>query len=313
MMASDHNNWTNTTDHPSPVNRLFTWSVTQIKTAWLLLEYSSAYLATLAALEVIMVQLLLSLPVTLAPIVVGLTTFAIYANDRLVDLTSDAISNPQRTEFARQYQGVLYVAAAIAYGIAVTLSVLGGPLALGLTLIPGIAWVLYAVDWVPTGNTPFYRLKEIIVVNSAIIAVAWSVTIVFLPIAFAGSTITPETWVVFGYLTLGTFICAEISNARDIKSDIESNVSTLPVVLGVHRTKHVLYGISLLMAVMVSFSTMSGYLTIISAVALLIGLGSLISIISLLGRDNIDQSLSVAAEFTRMPVLAILFFASHLF
>jgi len=310
-MATEPSNWSETASRTGSVNRIAGWSVAQLRRVWKALEYSSAYLAVLAALEVLMVQLLLSLPLSPAPAVVGLLTFAIYASDRLADLSTDAASNPQRTAFVRQYYGVLYVFAAIAYGGAVALSVLGGPIALAISLVPGVAWVSYALGRVPVVETPFRRLKDVLVVSSATIAVAWSLTIVFLPIAFAGAAITPTAWIVFGYLTLGTFICSEISNVRDIESDLESGVSTLPVAVGVARTRHVLYGIASLIAAMIGLATSSGHLTIASAVFLSTGLLSLVGIIALLGRVENERFLSVAGEFTRMPVLGGLILASY--
>lgn len=310
-MASEPRNWSETADPTGSPSRVSKWVLAQGKTAWKLLVYSSAYLAILASLEVLIVQMLLSLPPSPAPVVVGLITFAIYSNDRLVDLSSDAVSNPQRTAFMIQYQHVLYVLAAAAYGSAVALSAFGGPIAFGLALVPGIAWVLYAVSWVPAIDIPFQRLKEPLIINSAIVAVAWSLTVVFLPVAFAGVAITPAVLVIFGYLVLGTFVCTEISNVKDIESDIRSGVSTLPTVIGVSRTRHVLYGISVLVAVMVGHATVSGYLTTLSAGALLLGLVSLTGIVWLLDRTKRDKYLSIAAECTRLPVLGVLIVASH--
>lgn len=310
-MATEPSSWSETASRTGIQNQVVRWLVARIKTAWKILEYSSAYLAILAALEVLMVQLLLSLPLSPAPAVVGLITFAIYANDRLTDLSTDAVSNPHRTAFVRQYHAILYVFAAVAYGSAVALSVLGGPVALAISLIPAIAWVLYAIGRVPLLKRPFRRLKEILVISSVTIAVAWSLTIVFLPIVFAGGAITPSVWVLFGYLTLGTFVCSEISNVRDIESDIESGVSTLPVALGIRRTRHVLYGIILLITAMIGLATDGGHLTSTSAVALFLGLVSLTGIVVLVGRSQNERLLSVAGEFTRMPVLGVLVLVSY--
>lgn len=310
-MASEPRNWSEAADSTGSLNRVTEWVFTRGKTAWRLLEYSSAYLAVLAALEVVMIQLLLSLPPSPAPVIVGLVTFAIYANDRLVDLSSDAVSNPRRTAFARQYQTTLYALAAIAYGTAVALSVLGGPVAFGLALVPGIAWVLYAVSWVPATGVPFQRLKELLVVSSTTIAVTWSLTVVFLPVAFAGVAVTPTVLVIFAYLALGTFVCTEISNVRDVESDLQSGVSTLPVAVGVSRTRQILYGISLLTAAMVGRAMGAEHLTTTAGGALFAGLVSLVGIVSLLGRTEKDQFLSVAAECTRLPVLGALIAASY--
>lgn len=104
--------------------------------------YSSVYLAVIAMAEVVLVSELLDLPLTPAPIVAGLLTFAVYGNDRLADLETDAKTAPARTAFVRRYQDAFYVFGAIAYGLAVALSVLGGPLSFGLSLLPGVFWII---------------------------------------------------------------------------------------------------------------------------------------------------------------------------
>lgn len=291
-----------TTRSSGVVERASAWS----RRVWRPLEYSSVYLALLAVMEVFVVQEVLALSASPALVVVGLITFSIYANDRLVDLDTDAVSNPRRTAFTRQYQDVLYVVAAVAYGTAVALSVLGGPVAFALALVPGVAWILYAISWTPLVDLPVHRLKEVLVVNSAIVAGAWSVTIVFLPLAFAGVAITPAVWVLFLYLALGTFVCTEISNVRDIESDRRDGVATIPVAFGVRRTRHASYGVALFVAAMVGYAMQTGHLTTLTGIALLAGLGYLVGVVSLLGRVGAPGRLSVAAEFTRVPVFAVL-------
>lgn len=311
-MASEPRTWSEVTGRTGAPNGVLEWGLAQGKRLWELLEYSSTYLALLAVMEVVIVSWLLSLPPGPAPAVVGLITFAVYANDRLVDLDSDAVSSPRRTAFTRRYRGILYVLAAVSYGIAVALSALGGPLAFALALLPGAAWVLYAVNWVPAIDSPFERLKEVLIVNSAIVAGAWSLTIVFLPLAFADAAVTPTVWVIFLYLALGTFVCTEISNVRDVESDRRNGVATMAVNFGVRRTRHVLYGISLLTAGMVGYAMHSGHLTVVSGIALFAGLGALVGVVSRLGRSDNEKLLSIAAEFTRVPVFGTLLIAALL-
>jgi 4-hydroxybenzoate polyprenyltransferase len=309
-MASEPRNWTETTTPAATQHALVAAAQARAKTVWKGLEYSSAYLAVMAAMEVLLVQWLLALPPSPAPLVVALITFAIYANDRLLDLDSDAVSTPERTAFVRRYRSELYVSAAIAYGLAVGVSVFGGPVAFALALLPAVAWVLYAVGWVPLADSSVRRLKELIVVNSAIVGGAWALTIVFMPVAFAGVAATPAVWILFGYLAVGTFVTTEVSNARDVESDVRSGVATLPVKVGVRRTRHLLYVVSLLIAVMVGYGFAVGHLTAISAGALGIGVATLLGIVALLGRGVDGNGLSLAGEFSRVPVFAALLVAS---
>ncbi|ELY54481.1 UbiA family prenyltransferase [Natronolimnohabitans innermongolicus] len=270
------------------------------------LMYSSAYLALIAMAEVVVVSVILDLPPTPAALVVGLTVFAIYANDRLADADTDALSNPGQAAFVRRHREVLYVLASIAYGVAVALSVLGGPLALGITLLPGVCWVWYATDWIPGGGGHARRLKDVFLVNTIVVALAWAVTLTFLPLAFADAAVTGTTLFVFVYFFLRVFTNTEIPNVRDVEGDRAIGVSTLPVVFGVDRTRHILTGIDLSTAGLVIAAVSAGYLTPILAVPLLAGLTYSLGVTAFVGRYENERLLARAAECEYLVVFAAL-------
>jgi len=306
-MASEPQQWLETADRADHSEEGFgSWVLARSELVWKPLVYSSAYLALIAGAEVLVVQYLFSLPPSPAPVIVGLITFAVYANDRLVDLESDASSSPYRTAFVRQYRGPLYVLAALAYGLAVALSALGGPAASALALLPGIAWVLYALNLKLTVGIPFQRLKERLIVNSLLVAVAWSLTVVFLPLAFAGRALTPAAGAIFVYFVLATFVNTEVANVGDVESDREAGVATLPTVLGVRRTRHALSGVVLLTATGLGYAALDGHLTGRAAVALGVSLVCLTGVVACLGRVEREVLLTVAAECTRLPAFALL-------
>jgi len=305
-MASEPQRWLETANRTDLSDGFVRWVLAHGERVWKPLVYSSAYLAVIAVAEVLLVRHLFGLPPSPAPIIVGLITFAVYANDRLVDLESDAVSDPHRTAFVRQYRGPLYVLAAIAYGLAVALSALGGPVAFALALLPGGAWVLYAIELRLAVDVPFWRLKERLFVNSLLVAVAWSLAVVGLPLAFAGRALSPSVGVVFAYFVLATFVNTEIANAGDVESDRTADVATLPVVLGVGRTRRVLYGIVLLAATALGYAVVDGHLTAVVAAVLSVGLVFLAGVVACLGRVKRETLLTVGAECTRLPVFALL-------
>lgn len=306
-MASEPKHWLQTGERPDYSEGPFGSRVlARSELVWKPLVYSSAYLALIAGAEVLIVQYLFSLPPSPTPVIVGLITFAVYANDRLVDLESDTASNPYRTAFVRQYQTTLYVLAALAYGLAIALSALGGPVAFALALLPGAAWILYAVNPKLAVEIPFQRLKERLIVNSLLVAVAWSVTIVYLPLAFASRALTPSVGVVFVYFMIGAFVSAEVANVGDIEADRAAGVATLPVVIGVRRTRQVLYGIVLLAAAVLGYAAVGGHLAAATAAALSVGLVCLIGVVACLGRVNRETLLTICAESPRLPVLVLL-------
>lgn len=274
-------------------------------TVWRLLTHTGVYLALIAAAEVLLVRHLLALPPSPAPVVGFCITFAVYANDRIVDLDDDALSRPDRTAFVRRYRSELYVAAALAYGVGTALAALGGPVAFGLALLPGATWVLYAVNWAPSSAVPFRRLKEIPVVNSILVASAWTLPVILLPMEFADASLTPAVGALFAYFVLATFVNTEIANVGDVETDTESGVGTLPVLLGMAGTRIVLYGVTLLTGLVLGYAAYSGYLSVASAVALAVGPTTLVGMLPLVGRYD-DNLLTVAAECSRLPVLAVL-------
>lgn len=305
-MVTDPQNQGKKPGMESRTNRsLITKLSTRTKPVRNLLLYSSAYLALIAAAEVVLVSKLLSLPLSPAPIVAGLLTFAVYGNDRLVDIETDAKTAPARTAFVRRYQDSFYVLAAIAYGLAVALSVFGGPLSFGLSLLPGAVWVLYAYNWIPQFAEQTRRLKEIFILNSALVAVAWSLVIVFLPLAFVDAAVSPAVGVVFFFFVLATFVNTEIPNVRDTAGDREIGVRTLPVVVGVRGTKFVLYGITVLTAAILVVAVSESVLTIREISVLLASLLFLAGVIFCLNRIENNGALAIAAECTRLPALVL--------
>lgn len=272
------------------------------------LVYGSAYLALIAMAEGIIATALLSLPLNAAPVVVGLVTFAVYTNDRLADADTDAVSNPRQAAYVRRNRDILYVLASLAYGLAVALSVLGGPMALVITLIPGLFWVLYASNWIPEIGLHFQRLKEVLIVNSVVVALAWAATLTFLPLAFANASFTPTTALVFAYFFLRSFVDTEIPNVRDIEGDRAIDVATMPIVFGVRRTRHALYGIDLLTVTLVGYAALTGYLPGFLVPALFVGLIYSLGVTSLVGRVGDGERLAIATECEYLIVIAALAF-----
>jgi 4-hydroxybenzoate polyprenyltransferase len=246
---------------------------------------------------------ILSLPLSPAPLVGALVTFAIYANDRIVDTESDSVSNPDRTAFVQRYQSELYVLAAVAYGLGVAVAALGGALAFGLTVLPGLLWVAYAVEWIQVNTVQVTRLKEIPVLNSALVAIAWAVPVVVLPVAFADATLTPTAGLLVLYFGFATLVNTEIANIRDVESDRASGVATMPTIVGVERTRTTLYTLSLGTLVVLCGGVVSGIVTVLSAAVLSIGVVCLVGILSLVERISNERLLALGAECTPVPVL----------
>lgn len=282
---------------PSPLNTLVGWLTEYGEWTGGILLYSSAYIIGIAMAYVAIVMVLLSIPPNPAPLVMGLVAFAIYTNDRIMDAETNELSNPAHTDFVRRHKYPLYVLAAIAYGLALGLSILGGPIPFALSLLPGVFWVLYAKKWLPEIVFHVRRLKEVFLVNSFVVAFGWAFTALLLPIGFTQTPLTPSAGIVLGYFFLRSFVNTEIPNIRDITADRAAGIRTLPVVLGVVRTKQVLVVINLLAAALVGGGIVTGHLPMVPGLALLIGIGYSTGVTSFIGRTDNGELLRIAAEF----------------
>ena len=271
------------------------------------LVYSSAYLVLITMVETAIAMLALSLPPSPAPVVVGLLTFAVYVGDRLADVDADETSRPAQSAFVRRHWTALSVLSAGAYGLAVMLSLFGGPVALAVTLLPGAVWLLYATDWLPTVETRLVRLKDVFLLNSMLVSAAWAVTLVFLPLAFADASFTLTAAAVFAYFLVDTFIHTEIPNVRDREEDAKLGVSTLPVVLGVRRTRHVLYGLDLALFALVGHALLTGMFSLVLAAGAFVGLGCALVVIAFVGRTSDYERLSIAGESKSLVIAAVAF------
>ena len=271
-----------------------------------LLLYSSAYIAIIAALEVVIVLLLLDLPTNPTPLIVGCVTFTIYANDRLVDVDADAAGNPRRTAFVRRHSRTLSGLAAVAYGIALALAVYGGPAVLALTLFPAVVWVLYAVDWAPANLIPFERMKELLVVNSTLVAVAWASTVVLLPAVYTDIPLTPSVWILFSYFAIGAFVGVELANVGDVEADRDGNIATLPSTFGVTTTRRALYAVGLGGMAIPGLALTGGYMGTKAVLALTVGLVCLLGVVALLDRVDDPELLSLVGDCARLPILLVL-------
>jgi 4-hydroxybenzoate polyprenyltransferase len=290
-----------------PSNRFVESLSDAVERAKQALLFSSTYLVVIAMAEVVTVMLALSLSPNPAPLVVGLVTFAVYTSDRLADVDTDELSNPTQCAFVRQHETVLSVLSAAAYGLAIAISLLGGPVTLAITLLPGAFWVLYTSEWLPDVGLYFQRLKAVFVLNSAVVALAWAVSLVFLPVAFADAAVTPATAVVFVYFFLDSFVNTEIPNVNDRAADEAIGVSTLPVAFGVRRTRQIIYGIDLSLVALVGVAFVAGLFSTVVAVALLSGLGYALVVAAFVGRTARPTRLAIAGELKSVVVVALVF------
>jgi len=189
----------------------------------------------------------------LAPVIVGLVSFAVYTANDLADIEEDAINCPDKSSFVASQPefvaGLAMAGISLAAGLALWA---GGIVALGVTMIPLVASVLYSVPLTPSGR----RLKDVYVVNTVLVALAWALTVSALPLALAEVAVGPLAVAVCLFFLVRSIVSVELFNARDITGDAATGVATIPVVLGLRRTQKVLAALDVLtVGLLVSLTT----------------------------------------------------------
>ncbi|RLM70667.1 hypothetical protein DVK05_05190 [Halorubrum sp. Atlit-8R] len=265
------------------------------------------FTALVAAVEVALVTAALGVQRSAAPVAVGLIAFSVYAADHVADAEGDADSTPLRARFALRYADQLMVAAAVSYGLAVALAAGAGPAALALALVPGAVWIGYATDWLPTlgdrlaplgaGSVP--RLKDVFLLNSAAVALAWAVAVVAAPLAFAGVPVDSvglgTVALLFAYVLVRSFVDVEVPNVRDAAADAARGVATLPVVFGVAGTRRILLGVDAVAAGLLAVAFATGAAATPALAALAVGLAVSLAVTALAGRLD-GTALGVAPD-----------------
>ena len=257
-----------------------------------------------AAAKTLFALALLGVTTPLAPVVVGLVSFAVYTANDLADIEEDAINCPGRSSVVADHPWFVAALAvgALALGAGLAFRA-GGPLAFAAALVPLGASVCYSLPVAPGRR----RWKDVFALNTTLVAGAWAVTVTAVPLAIAGQSVGPVAIAVCLFFFLRSFISVEVFNVRDIAGDAATGVDTLPVVLGVGRTRQLLSlfeGCSL--ALLVPLMTVPG--TALTALFALPVMGYSLALTWFLGETGRMDSFCLAkdGEYLLLGAVALL-------
>ncbi|MFB6135347.1 MAG: UbiA family prenyltransferase [Halobacteriaceae archaeon] len=263
--------------------------------------HSSAHLGVLAVAKGVVAFALLSVPLNAALVVGLLAAVPVYAHNRLRDGVEDGVNAPSRAAFLEGRERSLAVASAAAYLGALVVAALGGALALLLTAAPGVAGALYSETWIPVGDAD--RLKEVPVVNTAVVAGAWAVPLGVLPLAFADVAPGYGAAFVVAFFFLRTVVAVEVLNVRDVRGDRRADVPTLPADHGVDATRRVLAALDAATLALLLAGAATGAVPVPVALALLPALGCSVAVTALL-TTGVDRSRLCACKDAEYVLMA---------
>jgi len=213
--------------------------------------YSSLYLCIAAISMAYVSSVLQDMPISLAAcLIMFLVTFSVYNMNRKTDESEDAINHSERYAFTKKYAKILFYLSLAAYAIAFLIAGIYGTAALAITAIPLVSGIFYSIPLLPS-RFRYRRLKDIPFVKNFIVGLAWAIPIALLPVActgFSAGRMTVAVGLLFFFLS---FVNSTVFDIRDVKGDAESGVQTIPVIIGIRRTRILLSVMNLISSAVV--------------------------------------------------------------
>jgi 4-hydroxybenzoate polyprenyltransferase len=168
--------------------------------------------------------------------VMFMIAFSVYNLNRKTDEAEDEINHERRFRITKKFQRHLVAAAVAAYLIALIIAGLHGEAALCVAAVPLVSGIFYSVPVLPQGWR-YRRLKEIPVMKNLVVAGAWGLSISLLPVYLSASAPTTATLVTFMFIFSYVFIATVLPDIRDRDGDAAIGVVTIPVLVGVDRSR----------------------------------------------------------------------------
>ncbi len=175
----------------------------------------------------------------------------IYNLDHVIDTRVQRVPDRRAQEyFTRPAVLVLLVVSALLTGLMVGEAPLQAKIVFAGYTVTGL---LYGLPLLPGRGGRWLRLKDIPLTKAWLVGLTVAGGVVCLPAAWAGRWPWPEMGTLG--LFMGVFVVSNVHmfDVRDLASDREHRVATLPVVLGVRRAKLAVIALNLVMLAAVAW------------------------------------------------------------
>ncbi|NJE06164.1 prenyltransferase [Thermococcus sp. M36] len=181
--------------------------------------------------------------------------FSVYGLNKLTDLDEDEINNPERTGYIKRVSGVFRHAVLVSFAVAVILGVLTSPWAAPVIIFPIFSGVLYSVSLIPG----YPRLKDITGIKNVIIALTWANGTAFLPYLAAGAPELQRALMIYYFFFMKSMINTILFDVRDIEGDRANGIKTIPVKLGLRRSRNILIALNSTLVLWMLLAYSRGY------------------------------------------------------
>lgn len=213
------------------------------------LVYSNIYLSFGASIVAIVTLYILDLPfdfqLLFIPFAGGMF---IYNINRYTDKEEDKINVPERTEFAKKYGPYIIGASIILYCIALYFAFSRNLTTLFVTLFPVLIGYFYSIK----------RLKRIFFLKNILVGLSWGITPLL--VGFYYNIFSAEFFILATFFAITFFINTVIFDVKDIIGDLNMKINTIPIRMGLEKTKVICYASNFIALLLLSLSVLFGIL-----------------------------------------------------
>ncbi|WP_436903034.1 UbiA family prenyltransferase [Halovenus halobia] len=203
--------------------------VSTVTSALLLLVHSNLLISLSATAVAVSTIVLADLPIEPVPLfIVFAATLFVYSFNRLTDLAEDAQNVPNRAAFVERYGTVLLAIGGVLYLLAIAIALVTEIPAVPAMVAPLAVAVLYSVVGV----------KRILLVKNLLVGLSWGAIPLGVGVYY-GHLFTLDILFTSAFITAALTIAAVVFDIKDIEGDRAEGIATVPLVVGVERTKQV--------------------------------------------------------------------------
>lgn len=217
--------------------------------------YSSIWTAGGIAALVVFSGRVLGLPPQPGPtLLVFFSALFVYNLDHVVDSKVQKIPEEHAQRYFRSYRVLVgLVVVAVVTGLLVSRAPRPAQWVFAGYTCTGLLYGLPIFPGRRDGRRHWYRLKDIPFIKSWLVAAALTLGAVGLPVAWWGRSPDLATWHLALFVYVFTVSNTHMFDVRDIESDRDVRLRTLPITAGVRRTKRAVILLNLVMLALMSW------------------------------------------------------------
>jgi len=162
----------------------------------------------------------------------ALITYSIYSLNRITDMEEDASNIPERVKFLEDKKELILILSVMSYTTALLIGILKNLWTLPIFITPFLVGIVYSI------KIASFRIKDVFGMKNISIAFSWAFSSSFLPYVFISNT--EKMALIFTFLFIKCFVNTVVFDMRDVEGDRKAGARTIPVVLGVEKTRFIL-------------------------------------------------------------------------